>query len=100
MDEEKNGAALLVKTLRKALGMTQEEIGTVIGVSRQMVNYYELNRAGMSAKVIRRYCGLMKLIGEYGREVEILMSCKDTDKVEGIIRHYTEDIIRYLEGRK
>ena len=31
----------LMRTIRKALGLSQEQIANLIGVTRQMVNYYE-----------------------------------------------------------
>lgn len=31
----------LMRTIRKALGLSQEQMANLIGVTRQMVNYYE-----------------------------------------------------------
>ena len=31
----------LIRTIRKALGLSQEQMANLIGVTRQMVNYYE-----------------------------------------------------------
>ena len=31
----------LMRTIRKALGLSQEQMANLIGVSRQMINYYE-----------------------------------------------------------
>lgn len=31
----------LMKTIRKALGLSQEQMANLVGVSRQMINYYE-----------------------------------------------------------
>jgi len=39
----------LMRVIRKALGLSQEEIANLVGVSRQMVNYYEQANAYPSA---------------------------------------------------
>jgi len=39
----------LMRTIRKALGLSQEQMASLVGVSRQMVNYYELANAYPSA---------------------------------------------------
>jgi len=33
--------AILLRAIRKSLGMTQEELASSSGISRQMINYYE-----------------------------------------------------------
>ena len=40
----------LMRTIRKALGLSQEQMANLVGVSRQMVNYYEQAYAYPSAK--------------------------------------------------
>jgi len=39
----------LMRTIRKALGLSQEEMANLVGVSRQMINYYEGANAYPSA---------------------------------------------------
>jgi DNA-binding XRE family transcriptional regulator len=39
----------LMRKIRKALGLTQEQMANLVGVSRQMVNYYEQAYAYPSA---------------------------------------------------
>ena len=40
----------LMRTIRRALGLSQEQMANLVGVSRQMVNYYELANAYPSAE--------------------------------------------------
>jgi DNA-binding XRE family transcriptional regulator len=39
----------LMRKIRKALGLSQEEMANLVGVSRQMINYYEMASAYPSA---------------------------------------------------
>ena len=62
---------LLMRTIRKALGYSQEGMASAIGVTRQMVNYYEqgdsypsaetwldwLNIVDKNIRMLRKACG-------------------------------------------
>ena len=61
----------LMRTIRKALGLSQEQMANLVGVSRQMVNYYEAANAYPSADTWMKWIAVVeKEIKKLRRDVK------------------------------
>lgn len=76
----------LMRTIRRALGLSQEQMANLVGVSRQMVNYYEQAYAYPSANT------WVKWIAVVEKQIKELKDGKSS--------HTNQDKIRQLDSRK
>ena len=73
----------LMRTIRKALGYSQDEMARAIGVTRQMVNYYERGESCPSAETWISWMTIVdKNIRILRKENEALLRQEESDGSE------------------
>lgn len=50
-----------IKTLRKRLALTQEELSEILKVKRQSISLWERNKAGPRTRTIKELCNLAQI---------------------------------------
>jgi transcriptional regulator with XRE-family HTH domain len=93
--------------LRRARGMSQEELGAAAGISQRMVAYYETQRGNPSATLLARFAdvlgvGLDELVGRQRRSGQDpprnLRLWKQLRGVEQLSPDDRKAVVRHIEG--
>ncbi len=98
-DNEPTG--LVLRTLRRSLGLTQGDVARMLRCSRQMVNMLEKGRIGLSQDLAERYGTLIRLVADYGREIELLMDAKKVkeSQVHDLVEKHVAEIRSFIRGK-
>ncbi len=74
----------LMRTIRKALGLSQEQMANLVGVTRQMVNYYERGDAYPSTETwVNWVMAIEKQIKKLRKQESGSQSQKEANQTEG-----------------
>lgn len=90
-----------IKRLRLESGMTQEEVGKALGITKAAVQKYESNRiTNFRVEMIRKMCLLFRTTPAYFvfNDVEVLHNSLDMMKLRRIIiAHFGERFVEFLD---
>lgn len=78
---------------RKELGLSQEAVGEVVGISRSAVSLFELGRRGMHTDVLKSYCEALELDAN---DLFGILSEEEKKGVEEIKKQLRDEMLKII----
>lgn len=91
-----------LKELRQKFGLTQKQLADKMGVTSQVVSYYENQERTPSPEMLMRIAHIFNVTTDYllGINTDQLLNISDLDKEDIEYVHYTIDMLRNKKKNK
>ena len=89
-----------LKNLRKAKGLTQSELGQLIGVKKSVICLYERELRNPTLESIIKLCEIFNVDADYLIGSDTLVSVNDADKKDEVVAMTKDEVYFMVELRK
>ena len=89
-----------LKNLRKAKGLTQSELGQLIGVKKSVICLYERELRNPTLESIIKLCEIFNVDADYLIGSDTLVSVSDADKKDEVVAMTKDEVYFMVELRK
>lgn len=90
-----------LKELRTQAGLTQLQLGTLIGVTKSVISFYELQERTPSPDVLIKLAGVFHVTTDYllGLDKTETLDISDLDKEDVALLRNMANRLRYYKGK-